>query len=174
MGSGTGNDVSVTRMIRGRNPHRPRQGASVPPCSPPSRCGLARSEFVARLARRPTLTASARGGELSARSGEGTVSRSNKGTNRKQPLCQLFVITIREGAPHVPCSIIPARPSSPHQLACSGLPRRERKGSNEFTATSRQCGGRHRFRTFLPQESPFPFRASNCQRLLLYGLSIER
>src|SRR5271167_2388186 len=53
--------------------------------------------------------------------GEGTVSRSNKGTNRRQSLCQLFVITIRQGAPHVPCSIIPARPSSPHQLACSGL-----------------------------------------------------
>jgi hypothetical protein len=75
-GSGTGNDASVLRMIRlarlqaaGRDRLRPRQGASVPPCSPPSRCGLAKSEFAARLARRPTLTASARGGELSARSG---------------------------------------------------------------------------------------------------------
>jgi hypothetical protein len=36
-------------------------------------------------------------------------------------LCQLFVITIREGAPRVSCSIIPASPSSPHRLACSGL-----------------------------------------------------
>jgi hypothetical protein len=33
--------------------------------------------------------------------------------------------------------------------------------------------GRHRFRTFLPQESPFPPRASNRQPLLHYGLSLE-
>jgi hypothetical protein len=100
---------------------RPRQGASVPPCSPPSRCGLAKSEFAARLARRPTLTASARGGELSARSGRRNGFRIEQRNGPKQSLCRLFVITIRKGAPRVSCSIIPAGPSSPHRLACSGL-----------------------------------------------------
>ena len=122
---GTMPRLSMIRLVRlqtaGRDPLRPRQGASVPPCSPPSRCGLAKSEFAARLARRPTLTASARGGELSARSGRRNGFRIEQRNGPKQSLCQLFVITIREGAPRVSCSIIPTGPSSPHRLACSGL-----------------------------------------------------
>src|SRR5262245_18844080 len=43
----------------------------MPPCSPPSRCGLARTERGVRLARRPTLTASARDGVGILRSGRG-------------------------------------------------------------------------------------------------------
>jgi hypothetical protein len=42
--------------------------------------------------------------------GEGMVPGSNKGMNRKQSLFQLFVITIREDAPPVSCSIFPASP----------------------------------------------------------------
>src|SRR5271155_4580439 len=54
MGSGTGNDVSVTRMIRGRNPLRPRQGASVPPClSSESRAFVANMEDVLEVYQRP-------------------------------------------------------------------------------------------------------------------------
>jgi hypothetical protein len=71
--------------------------------------------------RRPTLTASARGGELSARSGRRNGFRIEQRNGRTQSLCQLFVITIREGAPRVSCSIIPAGPSSPRRLAWSGL-----------------------------------------------------
>src|ERR1700674_2802645 len=42
------------------------------------------------------------------------------------------------------------------------IPRCERKGLNDCVATSRECGGRHRFRTFLPPESPFRCSTSNC------------
>ena len=41
----------------------------MPPCSPPSRCGLARMERGVRSAQRPTLTASARDGRMHSRSG---------------------------------------------------------------------------------------------------------
>jgi len=41
---------------------RPRLAPSMPPCSPPSRCGLETLEDAARSSRRPTLTASARAG----------------------------------------------------------------------------------------------------------------
>jgi hypothetical protein len=126
-GSGTGSEASVTRMnglVRlptgGLDSSSPRQAQA---------CHRAR-----RRQGRPgnvvvcgTVRATADLDGVCARRrwapgrGEGTASGSNKGTDRKQPLCQFFVITIREGRPRVSCSIIPAHPSSPHQLPWSGL-----------------------------------------------------
>jgi hypothetical protein len=58
--------------------------SSVPSCSEPSRCGLARAENAERLVRRPTLTGScARRREQSAGRSEETALRSNKETDEE-------------------------------------------------------------------------------------------
>src|SRR5713226_6218428 len=57
---------------------------SVPSCSKPSRCGLARAEHATRLVRRPTLTAPARDGLALLRVGaKKRDSRSNKETDQE-------------------------------------------------------------------------------------------
>jgi len=69
-------DLPNTRLWR--DPSRPKASSplivipiapSVPSCSKPSRCGLARAEHAAMLARRPTLTAPARAGVSEAQIG---------------------------------------------------------------------------------------------------------
>src|SRR5260370_32314040 len=56
----------VARLIRARKRAPPLIvipiAPSVPSCSKPSRCGLARAEHATRVVRRPTLTAPARDG----------------------------------------------------------------------------------------------------------------
>ena len=83
------------------------------------RCGLAKSDIVAWFARRPTLTASARGGEgKSARSGRRNGCRIEQRN--------------RQGCKHLSCQLLksdsgrPSRsvlnnPGSSPQLPCSGL-----------------------------------------------------
>jgi hypothetical protein len=82
--------IRLMQLQTGGRDRHPPTGARVPPGSPPSKCGLETLEFLVRLARRPTLTSSARGGEVDAKSGR-RASGSNKGTDRKQPLCQFFI-----------------------------------------------------------------------------------
>jgi hypothetical protein len=70
--------------------------ASVPSCSKPSRCGLARAEHAARLTRRPTLTAPARADVSEARVGtKKRAFRSNKETDegkKMRPPCRNSLI----------------------------------------------------------------------------------
>lgn len=94
----------------GRARHRPR-------------CGLAKPDIVVWFARRPTLTASARGGEARAHGrGEGTAAGSNKGTDNAASIFHAnfswsqYVRAILAD-PHVPCSTIPARPLNCHAQA---------------------------------------------------------
>ena len=63
----------------------PRSHQAMPSCSELSRCGLARLENAARLARRPTLTAPARAGFAMLRVGvKKRDPRSNKETNQER------------------------------------------------------------------------------------------
>ena len=86
----------VARLIRAPQAGSPlivitRPHQAVPSCSELSRCGLARVEHAARLARRPTLTAPARADVSEVRVGtKKRAFRSNKETDegRKDgPLC---------------------------------------------------------------------------------------
>jgi hypothetical protein len=62
---------------------------SVAPCSPPSRCGLARAELVAQAPRRPTLTAAARGACAQSRSGRRNAAVEQRNSpNRQVPNAQ--------------------------------------------------------------------------------------
>ena len=56
---------------------------SMPPCSPPSRCGLAIAQYKLMSTRRPTLTAPARGGlETYGRGGRMPAARPNQRMGR--------------------------------------------------------------------------------------------
>src|SRR5580700_1456269 len=81
----------VARLIRARKAGSPLivipTAPSVPSCSKLSRCGLARAEYAARLARRPTLTAPARAGFAIPRVGaKKRDPRSNKETDQERKM----------------------------------------------------------------------------------------
>jgi hypothetical protein len=90
-------DPPDTRLWRDRS--RPQAGSplvvipialSVPSCSKPSRCGLATAEPVARLVRRPTLTAPARAAVSKARIGtKKRAFKSNKETDDEKRCADL-------------------------------------------------------------------------------------
>jgi len=79
----------VARLNRARkraplwSSSRPHQ--TVPSCSKPSRCGLARLKYAARLVQRPTLTASARAGVSETTVGtKKQTFKSNKETDEEK------------------------------------------------------------------------------------------
>ena len=75
---------------------------SVPSCSKPSRCGLARAKHAAMLARRPTLTAPARAGVSEAQIRTKTLMekerlRRAKLIDKKRPIQGLLGLHTRYG-----------------------------------------------------------------------------
>jgi hypothetical protein len=104
-------DLPNTRLWR--DPSRPKASSplivipiapSVPSCSKPSRCGLARAEHAAMLARRPTLTAPARAGVSEAQIGtKKLVFKSNKKTDGERKMRRAET-PCTKNAPYKACS----------------------------------------------------------------------
>ena len=114
---------------------------SVPPCSGPSRCGLATAEHAARLVRRPTLTAPARAGVAKRGSGRRNgLPRSNKETDegkKMRPLCLNFLTKKAPYKGHPPVLTSPNPLSTLHRrFACARLSQPRLPGScPDFSAT---------------------------------------
>jgi hypothetical protein len=94
----------VARLIRARKRAPPLIvipiAPSVSSCSELSRYGLASSEYAARLARRPTLTAPARDDVSEPRVGtKKRTLRSNKETDERQQICR-SVNSLTKKAPY--------------------------------------------------------------------------